>query len=632
VNLRNRLGLLFLSFLILVTISVVATAWMVNDQNQDALVINLAGRQRMLVHQMTSQALQIDLDGSTDEHQQVLRDAEATFDQTLNALIAGGATQYLPDQQVHVPATQSNNIHAKLIDLRHSWTAFRACLGIIETVTPGSADFDAALQSIQTLSPQLVQQADDIVRLYEAHSERKLARLRWVQAVFFLCAVALLVFGVIIIRRDILTPLQTLKRAAEQIGRGDLGSPVAIHDPPELAALANSFDTMRSQLKTLTEGLESRVNQRTRELTALYDVIREISSHLDIEQVLESVTGKARDLLDSDVAFLCLLDSAGESLILKAYDGPQAAVCGTCTLAKTSVAQQVLGRHQAMICDGCHTIAPTYRASHLAAPLRVGERVIGALCVGSTQPATYSEEQVRLLTELANSTAIALENARLFEQAERVATLEERQRIAADMHDGLAQTLSYVKLKTDQLATLIGQGPVERAAIELNLIHDAVGRATQEVRQSIASLRSTPVPDRPLQDQLIEFVTSFMASTPDFSVEVTSYEDQAVVLKVDQMAQILRVVQEALRNTHRHARATHAAVCFERQGANYQVIIGDDGEGFDITGINGKEHFGLNIMRARAARLGGNLVIESAPGQGTRVILTWPAGDTAAVG
>jgi nitrate/nitrite-specific signal transduction histidine kinase len=190
VNLRNRLGLLFLSFLILVTISVVATAWMVNDQNQDALVINLAGRQRMLVHQMTSQALQIDLDGSTDEHQQVLRDAEATFDQTLNALIAGGATQYLPDQQVHVPATQSNNIHAKLIDLRHSWTAFRAYLGIIETVTPGSADFDAALQSIQTLSPQLVQQADDIVRLYEAHSERKLARLRWVQAVFFLCAVA----------------------------------------------------------------------------------------------------------------------------------------------------------------------------------------------------------------------------------------------------------------------------------------------------------------------------------------------------------------------------------------------------------------------------------------------------------
>jgi two-component system nitrate/nitrite sensor histidine kinase NarX len=633
VNLRNRLGLLFLSFLILVTISVVATAWMVNDQNQDALVINLAGRQRMLVHQMTSQALQIDLDGSTDEHQQILRDAEATFDQTLTALISGGETQYLPDRQVDVPATRSDDTRAELNDLRENWTAFRSYLGIIETSAPGSADFDAALQSVQIRSPQLVQQADDIVRLYEANSEHKLARLRWVQAVFFICAAALLVFGVILTRRDILNPLQTLKQATEQIGQGDLSRPVAINDPPELAALANSFDTMRSQLKTLTDGLEARVNQRTRELAALYDVIREISSHLDIEHVLESVTCKARDLLDSDVAFLCLLDGAGETLILKAYDGPQAAVCGTCALAKTSVAQQVLGHHQAMICDvgGCQTIAPAYRASHLAAPLRVGERVIGALCVGSTQPATYSEEQVRLLTELANSTAIALENARLFEQAERVATLEERQRIAADMHDGLAQTLSYVKLKTDQLATLIGQGPVERAAKELNLIHDAVDRATQEVRQSIASLRAAPVPDRPLQDQLIEFVTSFAASTPDFSVEVMSYEDQAVVLKVDEMAQILRVVQEALRNAHRHARATHVVVCFERQGANYQVIIGDNGEGFDITGINGKEHFGLNIMRARAAQLDGNLVIESAPGQGTRVILTWAARNTAAV-
>ena len=626
-NLRNRLGLLFLSFLILVTISVVATAWMVNDQNQDALVINLAGRQRMLVHQITSQALQIDLDENTEEHQHVLRDAETTFDQTLNALIAGGRTRYSLDQEVHVPATRSNDVQAKLIDLRYSWTTFRSYLGIIETAAPGSADFDTAIQSVQTLSPQLVQQADDIVRLYEANSEHKLARLRWVQAAFFICAVTLLVFGVLITRRDIINPLQTLKRAAEQIGQGDLNRPVKIDDPPELAALAASFDTMRDQLKTLTEGLESRVNQRTRELTALYDVIREISSHLDIEQVLESVTCKARDLLDSDVAFLCLLDGTGESLILKAYDGPQAAVCGTCALAKTSVAQQVLGHHQAMICDvgGCQTIAPAYRASHVAAPLRVGERVIGALCVGSMQPSTYSEEQVRLLTELANSTAIALENARLFEQAERVATLEERQRIAADMHDGLAQTLSYVKLKTDQLANLIEQDPVDQAAKELNLIHTAVDRATQEVRQSIASLRAAPVPDRPLQDQLIEFITLFTAATPDFSVEVMRREDQAVVLKVDEMAQVLRVVQEALQNARRHANAAQVTVCLEQQEANYRLTIRDDGEGFDIIGVNGKEHFGLSIMQARAARLGGELVIESALGQGTCVVLTWPA-------
>ncbi|WP_162909862.1 ATP-binding protein [Aggregatilinea lenta] len=603
-----------------------ATAWMVRDQDQDALVINLAGRQRMLVQQITSQALQIQAGQNQDEHRQILRDATTVFDQTLTALIAGGETQYLPGQTVSVPATGSDTIRAELRELQQRWTMFQDDLRVIETASPGIASFDAAIQSLQALSPQLVQQADEIVRLIEAESEGKLAHLGWIQAGFFLCAVGLLVIGVVMIRRAIMTPLQTLKNAAQQIGQGDLNSPVQIAGPPEFTELAISVDTMRTQLKTLTDGLEARIHQRTRELTALYDVIREISSHLDIAHVLDSVTGKARDLLASDVAFLCLLDGTGESLTLKAYNGPQDAVCGSCVLAKHSVAAQVLGREEAMICDvgGCQTVAPDYRASHLAAPLRVGERVIGALCVGSTRAATYSHEQVRLLTELANSTAIALENARLYEQAERVAALEERQRIAADMHDGLAQTLSYVRLKTGRLADLIARDSNEQAAQELALISDAVDRAGHEVRQSIASLRIVPVLGRTLQEHLADVVADFAQSAPEIAVEVVSANDQGVVLDSDAMAQVLRVVLEALQNARRHASATRVTIRLERQGSAYRVMIHDNGCGFDPSAVNGKGHFGLSIMQARAARIGGDLMIDSAPGQGTHVILTWP--------
>lgn len=625
-TLRSKLGVLFLAFLLLVAIAVAATAWTVRDQNQDALVINLAGRQRMLVQQITAQALHLNLGGDSDAHKQTLRDAESVFDQTLHALIAGGETRYLPGQMVRIPAARSDTIQARLSTLQDQWTAFRAHLRVIETAPPGSADFDAALQSVQTLAPPLVAQADDIVRRYEAESERKLARLGWIQAGFFLCAVVLLVAGVVIVRRDIITPLYALRAAAGQIGRGDLSSPVALHAPPELAALAASFDTMRAQLQTLTGVLESRVNQRTRELTALYDVIREISSHLDIAHVLDSVTGKARDLLDSDVAFLCLLDDSGESLTLKSYDGPQTAVCSTCVLAKYAVAQQILSHHEALICEigGCQNIAPDYRVSHLAAPLRVGERVIGALCVGSTRPATYSQEQVRLLTELANSSAIALDNAQLYAQAERAATLEERQRIAADMHDGLAQTLSYVKLKADRLAGLIEQGPPTDAARELTLISTAIERASHDVRQSIASLRAAPIPDRALHDQLVAFVASFTESFQDVAVDVVTQGDVDVVLESGALIQMLRVVQEALHNAHRHANAAHITVCLERHAEHTRVSVRDDGCGFDPATVNGKGHFGLSIMQARASRLGGELGIESAPGRGTAVILTWP--------
>lgn len=619
--------MLFLAFLLLVAIAVAATTWTVRDQKQDALVINLAGRQRMLVQQITAQALHISLSADSAAHKQALRDAETVFDQTLHALIVGGETRYLPGQMVRVPAARSDAIQTRLNSLQDQWTAFRAHLRVIETAAPGSVEFYAAIGAVQTLAPPLVAQADDIVRRYEAESERKLARLQWIQAGFFLCAVTLLVAGVVIVRRDIIAPLFTLRAAAGQIGRGDLGSPVALHAPPELAGLAESFDTMRAQLQALTGALESRVNQRTRELTALYDVIREISSHLDIAHVLDSVTSKARDLLDSDVAFLCLLDDSGESLALKSYDGPQAAVCSTCVLAKYSVAQQILGHHEALICDvgGCQNIAPDYRASHLAAPLRVGERVIGALCVGSTRPATYSQEQVRLLTELVNSSAIALENARLYAQAERAATLEERQRIAADMHDGLAQTLGYVKLKAEHLACLIAQGPPTDAAHELTLISTAIERASHDVRQSIASLRAAPTPDRALEDQLVAFVASFTEPFGDVAVDVVTEGDVDIVLEDGALTQVLRVVQEALQNAHRHAHARHIMVCLERHAVHYRVSVRDDGCGFDIAGVNGTGHFGLSIMQARAARLDGTLTIESAPGHGTAVILTWPA-------
>lgn len=597
-----------------------------HDQDQDALVINLAGRQRMLVQQITSEALQIQWDKNKDVHKRILRDAETTFDQTLTAFISGGKTEYLPDQLVSIPATQSNTIQASLRELRQGWAEFRLDLSIIETSASDSVEFASAIQSIQALSPQLVQQADGIVRLYEAESERKVARLQGIQIAFFLCAVGLLIFGIIMTRRAIIIPLQTLKKSTEQIGQGDLSSPVQISGPPELTALAMSFDTMRAQLKTLTEGLEARVSQRTRELTALYDVIREISSHLEIEHVLNSVTGKARDLIESDVAFLCLLDSTGESLALKAHNGPRNAVCSHCALAKQAVPQQVLDRQDAMICDvgGCQIIASGYRTSHLAAPLRVGDRVIGALCVGSTRQATYSHEQVRLLTELANSTAVALENARLYEQAERIGILEERQRIAADMHDGLAQTLSYVRLKTDRLADLIQQESVQQAIREVGLIGDAIDRANHEVRQSIVSLRADTIPDPALQRQLTEMVSSFVQSSPELKINIVDGKTPSVFLEADQMAQVLRIVQEALQNACRHAHATQIMVSFEDAGANGRIVVRDDGHGFDTTQVNGNGHFGLSIMQARAARLGGTLVIESASGHGTQVILSWP--------
>ena len=184
-SLRDRMALLFLAFLSLVTISVFATSRVVSDQQKDALVINLAGRQRMLIQQITRAALQIE-DGDTDGlHVQEMQAAVDTFDQTLQALISGGQAPYLPGQPVAVPATQQNTIHQELIELQSSWHALQEHLSVIQSAEPASPAFATAIDSIEQASPEIVQRADHIVRLYEADSTRKITRLRWIQTGFF---------------------------------------------------------------------------------------------------------------------------------------------------------------------------------------------------------------------------------------------------------------------------------------------------------------------------------------------------------------------------------------------------------------------------------------------------------------
>ncbi|MFZ1754902.1 MAG: sensor histidine kinase, partial [Caldilineaceae bacterium] len=249
--------------------------------------------------------------------------------------------------------------------------------------------------------------------------------------------------------------------------------------------------------------------------------------------------------------------------------------------------------------------------------------VIGALCVGSSQPLAFTPEGGRLLTKLANSAAVALENARLYAQAERVATLEERQRIAADMHDGLAQTLSYLVHRVEQATELAEARQSDEVAQALKSTSATLCQASREVRQSIARLEGAPS-RRPLESRLSEMVDEFQKDDgPSVGLEVGL--TAPLFAPPEEAEQALRVVREALLNAHRHAQAQRIVVRLEQEDGEVRASVQDDGRGFDPQSLpadNG--HFGLSIMRARAARLGGQLAIHSAAGQGTRVTLAWP--------
>jgi len=641
-SLRWRMGLLFLAFFLLVSTAVLATFWAIDTQKQDALVINLAGRQRMLIQQMVKDALYIKKgEGDEDAHRADLQWATRTFGQTLAALLDGGQAPYLSGLVVEVPPTRDRDILAKLGQVDDTWTVFHQHLGVMAAVEPDSPDFDAAARVIERLSPDLTRQADEVVRSYETASAQKIARLRWIQAGFLASALALLAAGFLVIHKSVLRPLSGLASIAARIGQGDLSTPVQVNGPHEIKLLTHSLDRMRSEMKASQQELmgwsgelETRVAQRTRELAALHEVSREISSHLDIGDVLSSVTDKAWELLGGEVAFLCLLEDDCRTLGLQASSGPQAAVRAARVSAQHPPADRVLAGEVALPCGvddcagSCGILAASYRISHLAAPLWVGERAIGALCVGSSQAGLFSGEAAGLLTKLAGSASIALENAHLFGQAERAAILEERQRIAAEMHDGLAQTLNYLKLKVERASGWITAGRSQDGLGELQHMGAAIAQASREVRQAIASLQEDSQARPALQNELSRIVGEFSAAGQP-PIELAVKLQAPLVLPPGQAAQVLSVVREALLNACRHAQASHITVCLKQQAGEAEVGVEDDGRGFDpgAPPVDGGSHFGLSIMRARAAHIGGRFTIYSAVGHGTRVTLAWPAED-----
>ena len=491
-SLQARLTFLFTAFVLLVVVSVGAMMWAGETQKQDALLINIAGRQRMLIQQMTRLALQVQNgDASALDD---LQESERIFGETLSALQNGGTAPYPTDSVVSLPITSDPQLLAALDEVEVSWNQFRSTLDTMDSS-------NSLHSTLEGHSDALVKKADMVVRLYEANAVAKVNRLRVIQVVFLVFAMMLLASGAWMTRRSLLNPLQALGVAAKRLGENQLDAPIQVEDPEEMRALSQAFDDMRSRLHTAREELiqwnvtlEQRVAQRTRELETLNEVSREISSRLDIQQVLNSVTEKARVLLGGEAAVLCLVDESQHWLKLQTLNGPKRAVVGNTMRADNEFADAVLAGDGAMSCGvgscrgGCRMLSEEYRASHLAAPLRIGNRVIGALCVGSPAQNQFAVESADTLTKLANVAAIALENARLFAQAERVATLEERRRVAAEMHDGLGQTLSYLGLMTDQVVEFLSDGQDEAALERLGKTRETIGKATSDVRRAVEHL------------------------------------------------------------------------------------------------------------------------------------------------
>jgi signal transduction histidine kinase len=252
--------------------------------------------------------------------------------------------------------------------------------------------------------------------------------------------------------------------------------------------------------------------------------------------------------------------------------------------------------------------------------MMIRDQVIGGLTVSHASPGYFTTHHASLLRSFASQTAVAIENARLYEKAQELAALEERSRLARELHDSVSQALYGIGLAAETTRLLLDTDPA-RAARSNATVLSLAQAGMAEMRALIFELRPESLELEGLAGAL-QKQTQALEARYEIPVESTLCGEPAASLPVKEA--LYRIAQEALHNAIKHAQPTRMELRLECARDEVRLEVRDDGRGFDPSG-SFPGHLGLRSMEERAARLGGTVEIDSSPGKGTRVRVRLPA-------
>lgn len=268
----------------------------------------------------------------------------------------------------------------------------------------------------------------------------------------------------------------------------------------------------------------------------------------------------------------------------------------------------------------CPTVATGIK-SVAVVPLQSDGNIVGGMWAAHFAPTAFTSSQLFGLESLADQAVIVLQHARMSAQLQTVATLEERSRIAREMHDGLAQVLGYLGIQMQTIEAYSRQGQTEEVLVEIAKTRQNVRMAQADVRENILSLRTTLAGETGLATSLDEYVREFGIHSETDARFLNAVSDVPRLAPLAEV-QLVRIVQEALTNVRKHAQAQHVEVRLCHEDGGLSMTVTDDGIGFE-TGDEA-HHFGLQTMLERAGSVGGRLHVHSEPRKGTQVALWIP--------
>ena len=625
-NLGAKLTLLGAPFLLLVLLSTAATLWVSWQLDGGAAAVNEAGRMRMQAYRM---ALTIAL-GET----RLLREQIDEFDGSIELLRNGD-----PERPLFVPWDEG--VRRQFVTVAGDWSRNRARW--LDAV-PLSGD------EVLAQAHGFVADIDALVIGIESHMARWTTILYLLQisvlATTLLVAALLIYAGYVFV----LEPVGRLKQAIERIEQGDFEARVEHPTSDEFGTLAQGFNGMADNLQSMYRGLEHKVSEKTRELEekrerleGLYEVSALLAQATTLEQLAQGFARSVARIARADAITVRWSGQDNRSyLMLAAHGMPQTLVdaeqClarGQCHCAVGEFADDPAGGLRVVTLAGADESAhpgtvgtpplPCAQAGYktvVNVPVRQHERLMGEVDLFYSAHAQPTPALRSLLEALASHLASAMENLRVNALEKEAAVAQERVYLARELHDSIAQSLAFIKIQVQLMRDAVREAQLEDAQAILEEIDAGVRESYGDVRELLLHFR-TRANAEDIEPALATTLRKFEHQS-GIAATLTMH-GEGLPLAPDCQIQVLHILQEALSNARKHARATHVRLDVEQQPA-WRFSLHDDGVGFVADDERDETHVGLRIMHERAQRLGATLAIRSQPGAGCTVVLSLPPG------
>lgn len=614
VSLSTKLGAIGGLLLLMALGSIGLTLWVTWQLEGGAAAVNEAGRLRM----QTWRLAQTLSGGDTARLQAQL----AQFDDSL-ALLRSGDTA----RPLFVPG--DGRSQASFADVQQGWQELRARWSAVP-----APPADAAAAQAEAL----VGRVDAFVNAIESQLARWTALLNAAQFAMMALAIAAAVTLLYAAYLFVFNPLARLQAGLTRVGEGDLAVRVAVDSDDEFGALSAGFNRMAQTLQGLYQSLEARVQEKTlglqaerARLAALYEAAAFVTDATTLDELAQGFARQLRRVARADASAVRWSDESNQRYLLLASDClPQHVVeAEQCVPTGACFCGQPQGSAQTRVIPiratpGAGLPGHCERAGFetvVSVPVRLHERMVGELNLFYRHAPALNDGDRALLETLASHLAGAIEGLRAGALEREAAVAEERSLLARELHDSIAQSLSFLKIQAGLLRQALAQpdrARVERTLAELDAgIHESLA----DVRELLLHFR-TRTNREDIAPALRTTLTKFEHQTGLATHLAISGE--GLPLDPDVQVQVLHVVQEALSNVRKHARAREVWLEVQ-QAPQWRVEVRDDGCGFDNdSSASDETHVGLRIMRERAARIGATVDVVSVPGSGTCVVLTLP--------